>query len=180
MEQLVGTLLNYVATYPNEDIVYRASDMVLCAHADAGYLNKTQSCSRAEAHIFLLEGNPLPCFNSAVLTIATIIKFVMTSAAEAELAALFIAARKMVPHRQTLIDMRWLQPQSPIQTGNSTTIGVTNKTIVPKQSKMMDMRLWWLQCQGSQNQFSYYWDAGMAMYQLTTIQRIHSERRQKR
>ncbi len=40
-EQLVKMLLNYVATYPNDGIVYRASDMVLCTHADAGYLNKT-------------------------------------------------------------------------------------------------------------------------------------------
>jgi hypothetical protein len=40
-EQLVETLLNYVATHPNYGIVYRVSDMVLCAHADAGYLNKT-------------------------------------------------------------------------------------------------------------------------------------------
>jgi hypothetical protein len=35
-KQLVETLLNYVATYPNDGMVYRASDMVLCAHADAG------------------------------------------------------------------------------------------------------------------------------------------------
>jgi hypothetical protein len=40
-EQLVETLLNYVTTYPNKGIVYRARDMVLCTHADAGYLNKT-------------------------------------------------------------------------------------------------------------------------------------------
>ncbi len=40
-EQLVEMLLNYFATHPNDGIVYRASDMVLCAHADAGYLNKT-------------------------------------------------------------------------------------------------------------------------------------------
>ena len=42
-EQLVHTLLDYVATYPNDSIVFRASDMVLCAHADAGYLNETKS-----------------------------------------------------------------------------------------------------------------------------------------
>ena len=47
-EQLVHTLLDYVARYPNDGIVYRASDMVLCAHADASYLNK-KSCSRAGA-----------------------------------------------------------------------------------------------------------------------------------
>ena len=95
-----------------------------------------------------------------VLTIATIIKFVMASAAKAELAALFITARKMVPHRQTLINMGWPQPRSQVQTDNSTLIGVTNKTIVAKRAKMMDMRLWWLRCPGSPKQFRYYWDAG--------------------
>jgi hypothetical protein len=40
-EQLVDMLLNYVTTYPNDGIVHRASDMVLCTHADAGYLNET-------------------------------------------------------------------------------------------------------------------------------------------
>ncbi len=39
-EQLVETLLNYLAMYPNDGIVYRASNMVLCTHADAGYLNE--------------------------------------------------------------------------------------------------------------------------------------------
>jgi hypothetical protein len=159
-EKLVHTLLDYAAMYPNDGIVYRASDMVLCAHADASYLNETKSCSRAGAHIYLLEDDPISCFNGAVLTIATIIKFVMALAAKAELAALFIAACKIVPHWLTLIDMGWPQLHSPIQTDNSMAIGVTNKTIVPKRAKMMDMRLWWLQCRGSQKQFCYYWDAG--------------------
>jgi hypothetical protein len=68
--------------------------MVLCKHADAGYLNETKSRSRAGTHIYLSEDNPTPHFNGMVLTIATIIKFVMALAAKAELAALVIAARK--------------------------------------------------------------------------------------
>jgi hypothetical protein len=79
--------------------------MILCAHSDAGFLNELQSRSRAGAHIFLLEDVPYPCFNGTVLSIAQIIKFVMASAAELELAALFITAREMIPHHQTLIDM---------------------------------------------------------------------------
>ncbi len=43
----VNHLLDYVATYPNDGIVYRASNMILCAHADAGFLNETNSRSRA-------------------------------------------------------------------------------------------------------------------------------------
>jgi hypothetical protein len=131
-EQAVHLLLNYVATYPLNGIVYQLSDMILCAHTDAGFLNKTNSRSRAGAHIYLSENDPFPRFNGAVLSIAHIIKFVMASAAEAELAALFVTAREMIPHRQTLIDMGWPQPKSPIQTDYSTAAGVTNKTIVPR------------------------------------------------
>ena len=143
-EQAVNLLLNYVGTYPNDGIVYSASDMILCMHANAGFLNKSQSRCQADAHIYLSENGPFSCFNGAVLSIAQIIKFVMASAAESELAALFITALKMIPHCQTLIKMEWPQPKSPIQTDISTATGVTNKTIVPCRAKMMDMRLWWL------------------------------------
>jgi hypothetical protein len=113
-EQAVDLLLDYVATYPNDGIVYHASNMILCAHADAGLLNKTNSCSRVGAHIYLLEDNPFLQFNGTILSIAQIIKFVMASAAKSELAALFITAQEMIPHRQTLITMGWPQPKSPI------------------------------------------------------------------
>jgi hypothetical protein len=59
-EQEVDLLLNYAATYPNDGIVYRASNMILCAHVDAGFLNKTDSRSRAGAHIYLSEDNLFP------------------------------------------------------------------------------------------------------------------------
>ena len=71
MEQAVNLLIDYVATYPNDGFVYQApSDMILCAHADAGFLNKSQSYSQAGAHIFLLENNPFLRFNGAMLSIA--------------------------------------------------------------------------------------------------------------
>jgi hypothetical protein len=42
-EQAVHLQLDYVATYPNDGIVYHASNMILCAHSDAGFLNELQS-----------------------------------------------------------------------------------------------------------------------------------------
>jgi hypothetical protein len=159
-EQAVHLLLDYVATYPADGIVYRSRDMILCAHADARFLNETNSCSRAGAHIFLSENDLFPRFNGAVLSIAQIIKFVMASAAESELAALFVMAREMIPHCQTLIAVGWPQPKSLIQKDISTTVGVINKMIVPRRAKMMDMHLGWLRCRGSQDQFHSYWDAG--------------------
>jgi hypothetical protein len=110
-EQAVHLLLEYVATYPNDGIVYQASNMIICAHADAGFLNKTKSRSRAGVHIYLSEGDSFPRFNGAILSIAQIIKLIMASAAESELAVLFITAQEMIPHRQTLIAMGWPQPK---------------------------------------------------------------------
>ena len=77
----VKILLDYMATYPNGRIVYQASDTILCGHADAGYLNKTNAQSWAGSHIYLLKNDPILKFDRAILTLA---KFVMTSAAEEE------------------------------------------------------------------------------------------------
>jgi hypothetical protein len=43
---------------------------------------------------------------------------------------------------------------------NSTAVGITNLTIVLQKTKSMDLRLWWLHCRESQQQFRYYWDKG--------------------
>ena len=84
----------------------------------------------------------------------------MSSAAEAELVALFMTTKEMVPLRRTLIEMGWPQPKSPIQVDNTTAVGVTNKTLVPKQTKSMDMRFYWLRCRMAQGQFRVYWAPG--------------------
>ena len=101
----IEQLLDYAATYPNDGILFRKSDMILAAHADAGFLNESRARSRAGAHIFLLENEPKPKLNGPILTIAKIIKTVMASAAEAEMAALFITAKNMIPLRNTIIEM---------------------------------------------------------------------------
>ena len=38
--EAIEQLLYYVATYPNDGILFRKSDMILAAHADAGFLNE--------------------------------------------------------------------------------------------------------------------------------------------
>ena len=92
--------------------------MILAAHADAGFLNESKAWSRAGAHIFLSENDPKPKLNGVVLNIAQIIKAVMASAAEAEMAALYITAINMIPLCNTLVEMGWPQPKTPIQIDN--------------------------------------------------------------
>ena len=146
-------MLDYLATYPDDGIVYRASDMILAAQSDAGLHNESKGRSQAGSHIFISEDDPIPRWNEPVLSISRVIKFVMTSTAEAELGALYITAQKMVPTRQTFIEMGWPQPPTPIQTDNTTAKGVVNNTIVAKKWKSMDLRLHWLRYREAQKQF---------------------------
>ena len=90
----IQQLIDYVDTYPDDDIIYRKIDMILEAHAYVGFLNESKARSRAGAHIFLSENDPKAKLNGPVLTIAKIIKNVMTSAAEAKMAALYITDKK--------------------------------------------------------------------------------------
>ena len=99
MEQL----LDYVETYPNDGILFIKSDMILEAHAYAGFLNEPRDISRSGKDILLSENEPKPKLNGPVLTIAQIIKTIMASSAEAEMAAPFITAKKMVSMRHKLI-----------------------------------------------------------------------------
>ena len=56
MEETVAAieqLLDYVATYPDDGIIFRKSDMILAAPADTGFLNESKAHSQAGSHIFL-------------------------------------------------------------------------------------------------------------------------------
>ena len=49
----IDQILDYVATYPNNGITYRASDMILAAHSDDVFNNGSKARSRAGAYIFI-------------------------------------------------------------------------------------------------------------------------------
>ena len=131
--------------------------MILAAHSDSGFNNESKARSCAGYHIFLSENYPTPKWNGHILTISHIIKFVVSSATEAELGSLYITAKEMVPIRQTLIEMGWIQPPYPIQTNNSTASVVVNKTTTQRKIKSTDLRFHWLRCRDSQGKFRLYW-----------------------
>ena len=137
-------LLDYVATQDEAVVTYHASDMKLAAHSDASYLSEPKARSRAGGHFFLSNGSDIPPNNGAILNIAHIIKHVMSSATEAELAALYIMAREAVYIHIILEEMGHQQPHTPLQTENAMADGVVNGKIQPKQTKAMDMRFHWL------------------------------------
>ena len=157
-------LLDYLASQEEAVLTYSASEMVLAVHSDAGYLNEPKARSRAGGHFFLSNNNDIPPNNGAVLNIAHIIKHVMSSATEAEMAALYIMAREAVYIRIILEEMGHKQPPTPMQTDNAMAEGVINNTIQKKRTKAMDMRFHWLRDRECQKQFRFYWRPGKLNY----------------
>jgi hypothetical protein len=70
----------------------------------------------------------------------------MSSAAEAELGALFINAKAAVSMHHMLEELGHPQPPTPMQTDNKTAHDLLTKKIMPKALKAMDMRFHWLRC----------------------------------
>jgi hypothetical protein len=133
-------LFDYLATQEEAIISYNASNMILQVHSDAGYANEKRARSRAGGHFFLSNNSSSAPNNCAILTMSTIFKAVMSSAAEAELGALFLNAKETVFIRQILTKMGHPQPRTPIQTDNTTAEAVVNNRIQPKRLKSMGIK----------------------------------------
>ncbi len=98
----------------------------------------------------------IPSNNGVVLNVSQIIHAVMSSAVEATLGALFINVKIAVSMHHTLKEISHPQPQTPMQTNNSTTHTLPTNKILPKALKAMDMRFHWLGCWETQGQCHYY------------------------
>ncbi len=70
--------------------------MRLAIHSNALYLSEPKAQSRAGCHMFMAGTEDIPINNGAVINILQIIRAVISSAAEAELGALFINAKTAV------------------------------------------------------------------------------------
>ena len=166
--QLLCQLLDYVASNPNAIIRYTASNMILHIHSDGSYLSAPKARSRAAGHFFLTSkpanikqpNNPPPPPNGPVHTVCKTMRNVVASAAEAELGSLFFNCQEAVPLRNALREMNHPQPATPVQTDNTTALGIVTSSIRRKRSKAMDMRFHWVQDQTQRNNFLIYWAPG--------------------
>jgi hypothetical protein len=89
-------LLNYCNTHPETKIRYHASDMILHIHSDASYLSENEAKSRAGGFFYMgsSTNTDQKLTIGAILIISKVFKRVMSSAAEAEIGAVFINAKE--------------------------------------------------------------------------------------
>ena len=133
--------------------------MQLNIESDAAYLVCPQARSRAGGFHYL-SNHAGTTFNGPITVIAKVIKNVMSSAAEAEVGALFLNAQEAIPFRQCLSDLGHKQKATPINTDNATAQGIVNNTMKQKKSKAMDMRFYWIRDRVEQQQFDVRWRPG--------------------
>jgi hypothetical protein len=140
-------LLDYLATNEMAQIRFHASDMILNIHSDPSYLSVTGACSRACGHFFMgwmpKDNKPIRS-NGAFHTNSTIMRFVVASAAEAELSTLFHNCQTGIIFQQTLNNLGHHEPKTHIHCDNATAVGIANKKVKHQRSRFMEMRLFWV------------------------------------
>ena len=132
--------------------------MVLNIHSDASYLSETRARSRLSGFFFLgRKSNPTKTIvlNGALYIMCGIFKFVVASAAEAELGALFLNCKEGIIVRLTLQEMGHPQPATPIHCDNMPATGIAKDTIKKQRSRSMEMRFSWVTDQVKMASWTY-------------------------
>jgi hypothetical protein len=147
-------LLGYAATHPDATIRFSANNMILHIHSNASYLSEPKARSRAGGLFFLCNrtGKPTPTStppptNGAIHVNSNIMRAVPSSAAEAEIGALFFNGQDGCMLRTTLTELGHPQPVTTIQTDNECANGIANDIVKQKQSKATDVRFYWIRDQ---------------------------------
>ena len=86
---VVNRLLAYASTYPDNQLVFHASDMVLEVQSDASFHSRSNSRSVAGGLGYLGSGGALKSPNGAVFAHCSVLDVVVASAAEAEYGSTF-------------------------------------------------------------------------------------------
>jgi hypothetical protein len=145
--------LSYASARRNNCTTYYACDMHLFLHVDTSYLSRSHARSVVGGYFFLgNEKQPLN-INGATHVFSSIIPCIVSSAGEAEYAALFAGAQQAVSLRTILSDLGYPQPPTIIMCDNTCAIGIATDSIKQKRSKAIDMRFHWVRDRVRQGQF---------------------------
>ena len=123
-QQKIQMLLDYLNTYPNAKVRFYASDMKLQIDSDAAYLVAPKAKGRIAGFFQCANSStlssPKPFINGPVHVECRTLRHVVTSAAEAETAALFYNTQTALELISILNALDHPQTTVPIKTDNKT------------------------------------------------------------
>ena len=139
--------------------------MILYADSDAAYLISEGAKSRIAGYFYCSNKSttepPSPPPNAPIHVECKLLRHVVTSAAEAETAGLFLNGQKVIEIKRMLHALGHSQPATHIKTDNATAAAFVTDMLKQKRSKAWDMCYHWLSEQQDKNFFSRYWDKGI-------------------
>jgi hypothetical protein len=160
VQQMGQRLLAYGAAYPNNVLVYHASDMLLKLQSDCSYLSRPRAGSVVGGLGYLGSHSDPTTINGAVFTISSLLDVVVGSAAEGEYGSVYFNAKHAVWTRTMLAAIGYPQPPTQILCDNKCAVGLANDTLKVKRGKSIDMRFHWIRDRVRQGQFSVVWAPG--------------------
>ena len=100
--------------------------------------------------------DPPPPWNGAVHILYQILLNVMSSATEAEIAAVFSICKECLAIRHALVEMGHPPPATPIEVDNQCAVGILTDTVKQRRARAMDMRFFWVKDRIRQGQVFLY------------------------
>lgn len=101
-----------------------------------------------EDYFFLGSSNQLTTkLNGPIHCESIILRHAMSSAAEAEIAALFSNEKLLIPIKNTLEEMGYQHPPTPMQKDNNTAAGFVDASIKKQKTRTLSMKFYWFQYQ---------------------------------
>ena len=153
-------LIAYCAAYPSNELVFKASDMIVTIESDASYLSRSKARSVVGGIHYMGNLDDSTFINGGVAVESSILDCVAASVAEAEYGAAFKNAQKGVWTRTIAEALGHQQPPTPIYVDNKCAEGLANDTVKIKRAKSLDMRFHWLRDRVRQGQFIVKWRQG--------------------
>jgi len=158
---IINRLLAYAATYPDNQLVFHASDMVLEVQSDASFHSRSRGRSVAGGLAYLGSGGPPAGFtNGAIFAHCSVLDVVAASAAEAEYGGTFTIGQRAEWQRTILKAIDHPQEATVMYTDNDCAQGLANDSIKIRKAKSIDLRYHWVRDRVRQGHFKVHWLSG--------------------
>ena len=105
------------------------------------------------------DGEPI-ILNGAFHVNTQIMRFVVASAAKAELGALFRNCQDGIIFRSTLHNLGHPQPKTPVYCDNATAVGIASNTVKRQRARVMKMRFVLVGDKVAQEMYDLIWHQG--------------------
>ena len=151
----IQRLLRYIATYPDNQLIFHRSNMQLLIHSDASFNSRSGGRSVVGGVAFLGTTSNGPTF-----TISKTLDVIVSSAAEAEYGAIFVNCKHAVNTRNILEALGHQQQPTQATSDNSVAVGLSHDSLKVKRSKAIDLRFHWIRDRIRQQQFEVIWAPG--------------------